>query len=164
MYQLPDGRWVTPLPAMQPEPCERERHVSLQMGITPSLALDVDYKLFYGFANVSLVFPAATDGIWVSLTTGLGVNFKLHPRTRWKMEVFGMASAMRLDVEQPWIGSMGIGVGFHYTSGGGFTIGFKIPIFGYSFSSQRMHGGEALAFYYLASATSLPFVSMGYRF
>src|SRR5262249_22676187 len=148
VIRLPDGRWLARLPPPSPvEPCERERHVALFLGITPSMGVEVDYKLFYGFANASLIFPAATDGSIQSVTSGLGLNFKLHPRTHWKMEVFGMASALRLDDEEPWMGSLGLGIGFHYTSGGGFTIGFKVPLVGYAFSSHPLHHGEAAAIY-----------------
>jgi hypothetical protein len=148
-----------------PPPPERERHFALALGLPPAVAIDVDYKLFYGFFNISLVFPAATGGRWVSLGTGLGVNFRLSQRSRWKMEVFGAITPLRFSENEPWVVGIGLGLGFHYTTLSGFTVGFKVPVIGYGVQVGRGNrGGENAGYYYLSSATGLPLASLGYRF
>ncbi|MDD5308633.1 MAG: hypothetical protein PHU25_15050 [Deltaproteobacteria bacterium] len=168
-----------PIPAAGPAPVASaqepiapaavmERHFAVNIGIPPELAIDLDYGYFYAFGDVSIVFPAATDGDWVPMSFGMGVNFPPASNKSWKLEVFAQYSPMREGSEE-WIHAFGVGLGVHYTADSGLTFGFKTPIFGYSaksgsYSDSGGSSGEAVAMYYLASGVGLPLASLGYRF
>jgi hypothetical protein len=164
---LPQAPVVVPTPAVPVAEVAsapaRERHFGLHLGLAPALDLDVDYKLFYGFANVSLIFPAATDGNWVSFSFGAGLNVPMTKRTAWKLELFTYVTPLRFDGDW-WVG-FGAGLGVHYTFRSGIALGLKIPVIGYSFTTKStVQSGEAIGYFYLASATGLPLFSLGYRF
>ena len=122
-------------PALVEQPLKpplKPRHVSIGLGIAPGLNVNADVGMFYGFVNASLVFPAATDGNLAAFSIGAGLNFPLAKGSNWKFEVFPYLAPARLDSDG-WVVGLGVGVGVHYTNPSGFTIGFKVPILGYSF-------------------------------
>jgi hypothetical protein len=155
--------------APAPEP-PLNRHFGLLLGLAPALNIDLDYGLFYGFANASLVLPIASGGDLAGFSVGVGTNFNVsahHPGL--KLEVFAYTSPARLGSDE-WVYGFGVGIGLHYTFRSGFSIGFKAPILGYSVNSRRSSysssssSGEAVAEFYLSSAMGLPIFSLGYRF
>jgi hypothetical protein len=161
----PTAAVTTPAPAPA-----RERYVSLQFSGAPGLMLDVDYRLFYAFANFPFVYPAATGGGLLTMSFGLGLNFPVARGSRWKMEVYGFVAPLRFSIdneedypnENPWSVGIGIGIGLHYTFPSGFSIGLKSPVIGYATGSAAV--GSGFAAFYLAGAMGLPLLSMGYRF
>jgi len=154
-----------PIEATENAGAVRERHFAINLGIPPEIAVDLDYGYFYGFGDVSIVFPAATDGNWLPMSIGAGVNFRPVADSAWKMEIFAHYSPTRWSSDH-WCHAFGVGLGVHYTTVGGLTFGFKVPIFGYSVSPSESHydSGSAVAMYYLAGAVGLPVASIGYRF
>jgi hypothetical protein len=144
---------------------ESNRHFAINLGIPPGIALDLDYGYLYIFGDVSIVFPAATDGEWVPMSWGAGVNFPPASNKRWKLEIFAQYSPMRTSSNEDWMHGFGVGLGVHYTADSGLTFGFKTPIFGYAVVSSGFESsGEAVAMYYFASGVGLPIASLGYRF
>jgi hypothetical protein len=154
--------------AVAVEPPPRERHFALGLGIAPAFELDVDAGLFYGFANVSLVLPMASDGNLFAMAVGGGVSFHVSRTSNWRFDVFAALTPVKLDSE--WDLGIGIGIGMHYTFRSGFTLGFKAPILGYAprvdggASQSSRSSGESVAVYYLSGAMGLPILSLGYRF
>jgi hypothetical protein len=144
------------------EPAERRRAFALNLGLTPSIDLDLEYGLFYGFLNANLVFPMASGGTWLGFSAGLGINFPLGA-SQWRMEIFAHVTPMVFNNEIDT--ALGVGIGFHYTFRSGFTLGFKSPILGYSIRSAGYgFTGDGVPYYYFASSIGLPLVSLGYRF
>jgi hypothetical protein len=140
----------------------RERHAGLHLGLAPSIYLDLDYKLFYGFFNASLVLPAATSGDLAGFSLGAGLNFPITHGSAWKFEVFTYLASAKLAPD--WAVGIGVGIGLHYTFRSGFAVGFKAPILGYAFGQHLSSGSDGVAIYYLASAMGMPLLSLGYRF
>ena len=148
--------------------------------------IDFDYGKFYGFVGTSIGYPiiftkgSSGDGQYGAFIVGFGGTWKLSPKSAWQFDLGGTLTPTW------WSGfSMGVGVsaGFHYTTQNGFTIGFKIPIFGVAPGCSGVFGnsyddagnpiagcakvrtgGELVANYYLQAGMSLPIVSLGYRF
>jgi hypothetical protein len=151
-------------PVAAPEPDPYDRHFGLLLGIPPGVTLDVDYQLLYAFADVSVVFPLATSGKWAAMSFGTGINFRLGGG--WKFEVFAFYSPMRTDDSWgEWIHGVGAGVGMHYTMRNGFSVGFKVPVVGYSVTSTTHDSSEnGVVNFYFSAACGLPLLSLGYRF
>ena len=155
-------------------PPQRERHFALNLGLAPAIDLDLDYGLFHGFLNGSLVLPMASAGDLLGFSIGAGVSWRPTTHSRWRIDAFVHIAPARMgDV---WLIGVGAGLGAHYTYANGFTIGFKVPILGYSgcANSSSSSGsdpcsswtsaGGGVAGFYLSSVMGLPIVSLGYRF
>ena len=85
----------------------------------------------------------------------------------WYMDLLALGTAGRIDPSIVLGG--GIGVGFRYLHRSGFTFPAEVPLFGATAqgsgnNSYGYSGAAALGNFYLASAVSLPMVSIGYRF
>ena len=144
-----------------PPPFVHNRHFGLQLGLAPAVTLDVEAGHFYGFLSADLVLPMA-DTQLLGFSGGAGVTFALSPRSHWNMDIFAHLDIARFSEYD--IGG-GVGIGFHYTASNGFTLGFKIPILGYSGTNEsNNNSAEGVAFYYLGAVMSLPVISLGYRF
>jgi hypothetical protein len=163
-----------------PAPAIVERHFGLQLYTGPgNFMVDLDLGHFYGFAGGSIGYAIIFSGSSSQYAGGvlaLGGQWRLAPTSRWKFDLSGTL------LPTWWNGfSMGIGIsaGFHWTSASGFTVGFKIPVFGLapgystvlgdSSSSGSGYkpvtsGASLIANYYLEAAMALPIVSLGYRF
>jgi hypothetical protein len=161
-------------------PTSDQRHLGLQLYTGPgNLMIDLDLGRFYGFVGASIGYPiifSGTSSQYAGGVIALGAQWRLSPTSRWKFDLAGTL------LPTWWSGfSMGIGVsaGFHWTSVSGFTVGFKIPVFGlapgyssvtgaYSSSSSGYRpvntGALLIANYYLEAGMALPIVSLGYRF
>lgn len=157
----------------------RQRHFAINLGISPSIDLDLDYRLFHGFANLGLVLPLATKGsVWpFALGAGLGIPVdSSHPAFR--LDVFGYGSVVWSVSKSEYYASgysasapivaFGLGLGVHYTLANAFTVGLAVPVMGYSVTpaGSVYDGGTAqgIAFFFLASAEALPLGYLGYRF
>jgi hypothetical protein len=165
-----------PLPARvvaaRPEPLEsgaepRERHFGAQFGVLPGLLLDVDYGYVYGFASMSILFPALESGRWIPLAFGAGVNL---PRdSAWKMEVFALYAPSCVEPSGKWwYHGYGLGLGVHYTSSIGLTLSFKVPVLGSAFRTGRWEGAftvsDRVRRFYISGFSGMPFFTIGYRF
>lgn len=164
-----------------PQPPLRRRYFGISLSIAPGVLLDFDYGLFRAFANVGVVLPLATEGELVPFSVGAGVGIPLSKRRpSLKLDVFGYLATMTdTTASRYYIGSgsstrnsvtdlgFGVGIGLHYTWNNGFTLGATVPIFGYSTrvgDSSQQSISQRTAYFYLASATSLPLFFLGYRF
>jgi hypothetical protein len=144
-------------------PPERARHAGIAASIAPGLALDVDYRLFYAFFNFDFVLPATFAGKFIAFAGGGGVNFRLGQRSRWKMEAFALVAPIEFNREW-WVG-LGAGIGFHWTSPSGFTVGIKLPILGYTATTDPFTKvAQRFQYFYMAAAAGLPVLAVGYRF
>ena len=141
----------------------RERHFGVQLGLAPGLMLDYEDGYFYGFVHADVVLPMASTGELLGFSAGGGITFALASHSRWKMDVFAHLDPVHWGSDTNLGG--GIGLGFHYTAANGFTLGFKIPILGYSGTfGGNDDAGSGVAFYYLGGVMGLPVISLGYRF
>ncbi|MGC4118091.1 MAG: hypothetical protein QM765_26780 [Myxococcales bacterium] len=169
-----------PRAAKAPEIPSVDRHFGVQFGLAPGiLALDLAYGSFYGFLSGSLALPLYSIGSgnnFGGITLAPGLTFKLADGHNWYFDLFVHGTVAwyghqdygyypygytkRTSVD----GSAGLGMGFHYTSPSGFTVGFKLPIIGAAFgedvSDQKSSGG----YYYLNALVSFPAATIGYRF
>src|SRR5262249_20652226 len=59
-----------PTPTRRNDPRERRRYFGLQLGLAPSLMLDIEYGYFYAFGAGSLVLPLASQGQVVAGSLG----------------------------------------------------------------------------------------------
>lgn len=139
---------------------EATRHVAMQVALAlPGLGLDVSVGHFYGFLNVSALFPYLTGGEGFGGALGLGATWRMGPSSRWHFDLFanvgvlGGGGGSLIDI--------GAGIGFHYTSPGGFTIAFKLPVSGFS---PQTGGLAGLYIHYYVAGQTVPLVSLGYRF
>lgn len=181
---------VVPAPASLPPPVDvaasvREeegpkskpaaRHVGVHIGLPPGVAFDVDYGNFHAFISTSLLFPIASSGQMFAFTAGAGPTFALTDR--WHFDLFfhlapmfwqqyyysvGNTSGLRFE---PFLAA-GVGMGFHYTAPSGWCVGITLPLLGGAAGNYPAFNdsvGIAAAYYYLASAMSLPGFSFGYR-
>jgi hypothetical protein len=160
-------------------PVTGERHLGVQLYTGPgNVMIDLDLGRFYGFVGGSIGYPIIFSGTTAQYgggVIGAGAQWRLHPASRWKFDL----SATLLPTW--WTGfSIGIGIsaGFHWTSASGFTVGFKIPVFGLAPGYSDVTGDSStgsgykpvntgallIANYYLEASMALPIVSLGYRF
>lgn len=166
----------------------RERHVGLQIATGPgNFIVDFDYGRFYGFVGTSIGYPlifsrdenASGYKLYLAAIVAAGGQWKLTPTSNWKFDLIATLTPTW------WDGfSIGIGIsaGFHYTSPTGFTVGFKIPVFGVGPGCSPVLGEEdwsgtatkrcgniktgatLVGNYFLQAGMNLPMVSIGYRF
>ena len=153
------------------------RYFGVQFGLGPGvLALDLAYGNFYGFLSGSLALPLYTAGTNTNAVGGFtlapGVSFKLADDRNWNFDLFVHASLGYFGhggyyYGPAWTtvdGSVGLGMGFHYTAANGFTLGFKAPIVGFAFGGDVSDLKSAGGYYYLNSVVSFPMATVGYRF
>jgi hypothetical protein len=160
----------------EPAETQKPRYFGVHLGMAPGVALDVDYSYFHAFASTSFLFPLVTSGqVFTAFTAGVGATFPLNEH--WRFDLFGHVAPMfwqqygySTGGQQltPYV-AIGVGMGFHYTASSGWCIGVKLPLLGGAVTGDRPYGGtssvgEAVGYYYLASAMSLPVFSFGYRF
>jgi hypothetical protein len=125
------------------------------------------------FASGSLILPIASEGDYFAFSIGAGKLIKLGSRG-WKFNVFSHASVFlydeynsgkkaQLENNKVFTTSIGIGVGFQYTTRNGILFSFKVPIVGYSFD-RTQEFGDGVSFYYAYSGASLPVIVFGKSF
>jgi hypothetical protein len=162
--QLAEAPATTSAPDLSlppPPPIVHNRHFGLQLGLAPAVTLDVEAGHFYGFLSADVVLPMADTSL-LGFSGGAGATFALSARSRWNIDIFAHLDVARLTDYD--VGG-GVGLGFHYTANNGFTLGFKIPILGYSsVGGSNSTSADSVALYYLGAVMSLPVISLGYRF
>jgi hypothetical protein len=150
-------------------PPPRPRHAALNLSLAPGFNIDVDYSYFHGFLNASLVLPMASTGELLAFSAGLGAGLPVAPRLpSLKLDLFALVAPVRFGSDAR-VG-FGVGLGLHHTWSNGLTMGFKVPILGYSATIVRgskyspTEGGLGVAMFYLCSVMGMPIGYLGYRF
>lgn len=155
-------------PAM-PKEVVSDRSFGIHVGVNLGLfAVDFQLGHFYGFAAGNAGVPLVSNGSIGAFAIGLGYTTPLsHPdESMWFMDFF-------VDALPGWatqggaeaVVGAGVGLGFRYLHRSGFTAGFKIPVFGASFSTASNYStSQSVGMFYLFSAIALPIISFGYRF
>lgn len=163
-----------------PDIAGKPRHFGVQFGLAPGiLALDLEVGHFYGFLSGSLALPLYSVGTnndgggLGAFTLAPGVSFALTDDMNWHFDLF-VSGSIAYFGRYDWMygrglytavdGSVGVGLGFHYTNPNGFTAGFKVPIVGFAFGDD-VHGWKDVGgYHYLTALMSLPIATVGYRF
>lgn len=157
-----------------------DRHFGLQFGLGPGiLVADLAYGAFYGFLSGSLALPMyslGTNNNLGGVTLAPGISFKMATDRNWRFDLFlsgsigyyGHNDYNYWDGSQTrWTsvdGSIGVGVGFHYTSQSGLTAGFKVPVIGFAFGRDVNSLQSSGLYHYLNTLVSYPVATLGYRF
>lgn len=153
----------------------RTRMIGLQMSLLGTLAVDIDYKWLHAFASTSLLLPIATaeggGSAWYAGAAGAGVSVPMGKTSRWKLDVFGELLPFHTTSFYTYLG-IGTGAGFHYTAASGFTIGFTMPVIGFSARLGSSPYGydapfrynDSLKYFYASGLAGMPIVTLGYRF
>ncbi|MFN0063141.1 MAG: hypothetical protein ACKVPX_11580 [Myxococcaceae bacterium] len=106
----------------------------------------------------------------------MGAGYSLPINTigqaRWVMDFLGTIAPGGFSPDwgpTNFYTALGVTLGFRMLHPSGFTLGFKIPVFGMSFGPAISRGGlfrgdASVGTYYLSSGLSLPIMSLGYRF
>jgi hypothetical protein len=77
---------------------EKLRIFALQFSLLGTVAADVEYKRFHGFASTSLLLPIMTasgNSTWLAASLGGGVTIPLSATSRWKLDVSGEVLPLR---------------------------------------------------------------------
>lgn len=156
-----------------------DRHFGLQFGLGPGvLVADLAYGAFYGFLSGSLALPmysAGTSNNLGGVTLAPGLSFKMATDRNWRFDLFVSASLGYYGhndyswdgSENRWTsvdGSVGVGIGFHYTAQSGLTAGFKVPVLGFAFGRDVNSLKTSGLYHYLNTLVSYPVATIGYRF
>lgn len=153
---------------------EKLRVFALQFSLLGTVAGDVDYRGFHGFASTNLLLPIMTasgNSTWLAGALGGGVSIPLSTTSRWKLDVFGEVLPLRTTSYYTYL-AFGVGAGFHYTASSGFSLGITVPVVGFSTRLGSSPTGydasfrynDSVGYYYLAAIAGMPLVTMGYRF
>jgi hypothetical protein len=153
---------------------ERERIVGVHFGLSVSLAVDAQWRRFYGFVNGNVLFPLTTvtgNAAWMAVAIGAGATVPLVNGHRWYADMFAEALPLYLGGPYTYLG-VGAGFGLRYAAVSGFTFAVKVPVLGYALRTGRspygydpsFRPGYGFGYYYLAGLMGLPLVSVGYRF
>lgn len=166
----------TVAPAAEPE---TTRHVGVHVGVNVGLfAVDVQAGRFYAMLAGNAGIPLLTNGSFGAFSglVGYSVPLKRSRRSQWKLDMNlhlqggftadYLYNALATGPNRIDYGHIGGGVvlGFRYEHDSGFSMGFRAPLFGYSFSRANRALSSGVSLYYLGAAVSLPVVSFGYRF
>lgn len=152
----------------------RERHFGLHVGVNLGLfAADLTVSHVYVFVSGNAGYPAVSSGALWGAWLGFGYALELGAGrpSRWYMDVFFLVGALGQTNNLPLDGfsvPLGLGLGFRYQHKNGFTLGFKLPVFGGAVGPAVSYAGNtgtaSIERFYLASGVALPFVSLGYTF
>lgn len=150
-------------------------HVGLNLGL---VSVDAMINRFYVFAAGNFGVPLVTNGGVGAVIAGIGYNIAISQPgdSMWFMDFIGMVPVGWLQTgcfvspcpNQPY-GGFGVGVGFRLLHRSGFTLGFKIPVFGFTVgpaasAGSGFQGASSVGLFYLAALIALPLVSFGFRF
>jgi hypothetical protein len=152
-----------------------ERSFGIHTGVNIGLIqLDAQYDHFYAYASTTLGIPLITNGNDFVGNVGLGYTVALSSpaESMWFFDMYaqGLGGKMALSTNTPSsYGALGLGVGLRYLHRSGFTIGFKLPVFGVSFgdavsSNGSFNGASSLGGYYLGNLMSSAPLTLGFRF
>ena len=159
-----------------------DRHIGINFGGGPAvLAIDADYRPFYGFLSGGLALPLFTTEHFGAITLALGGTWRLGMASHWQFDLFGHATIGWGITESSYAydpntmqytysshtgayAALGVGIGFHYTMTSGFTVGFHIPVLGGAFGGPVHDAPSSGAYYYYSALLSFPVATIGYRF
>ena len=160
------------LAGMPVRPYDRPRRWGLHFGVPGTLVGDVDDGFLHAFVSPNVLLPVLTaygEGAWYAGSVGVGASF--HLSRRWKVDAFATAMPLHYTSFYTYLAT-GLGVGFHYTAPSGLSVGFALPVVG--FAARLGHSpygydapfrySDSLTYFYLAGFTTLPLVTIGYRF
>jgi hypothetical protein len=158
-------------PAAAPE---RERIAGIHFGMSVSLAVDAEWRMFYGFANGNVLLPLTTltgNASWLAFSIGGGVTLPLVAHSHWRADLFAQVLPLYMGGAYSYLG-IGAGIGLRYAAASGFTLGLKLPVIGYAARvghspygyDPSFRANEGFGYYYLASLLGMPLLSVGYRF
>src|SRR5450432_1575468 len=137
-------------------------HTGVNVGL---VQVDAMYDHFYGFASTTLGVPLLSSGDIAIGNVGLGYTTALSSpgESMWYFDIYGQGLAGKMNLSGlqsgSGFGAIGLGVGIRYLHRSGFTVGFKLPVFGVSFGDAVSSGGSfngpnSLAYYYLGNVLS----------
>jgi len=160
--------FAMPAPA-GPEP---HRLWGLHFGLPGTLAVDVDYGRLHAFASPNVLLPILTESgesAWYAASIGVGASLPVSGR--WRFDAFAVTMPLHYTSFYTYLAA-GIGIGFHHTAASGLSWGFTLPVLG--FAKRLGHSpygydapfryNDSLGYFYLAGFTTLPLVTLGYRF
>lgn len=161
-------------PAYTPAPREvvSDHSVGIHVGVNLGLfAFDVHQGRFYAFAAANAGIPLVSNGSIGAFALGFGYSAALSrpDESMWFMDFFvealpGWQQSFNFSTPNLVVG-VGGGLGFRYLHRSGFTMGFKLPVFGASFSTQtNFSASQSVGAFFLFNAIALPIISFGYRF
>jgi hypothetical protein len=148
-------------------------HTGVNVGL---VQVDAMYDHFYGFASTTLGVPLLSNGDIAIGNVGLGYTTALSSpgESMWYFDIYGQGLAGKMNLSgiqgtPSGYGAIGLGVGIRYLHRSGFTVGFKLPVFGMSFGDAVSSGGSfsgptSLGLYYLGNLFSSAPVTIGFRF
>lgn len=152
-----------------PEP---HRMWGLHFGLPGTLVADVDYGRLHAFASPNVMLPILTasgESTWYAAAIGAGVS--LHLSERWRFDAFAVTMPLHYTSFYTYLAA-GVGIGFHRTAASGLSWGFTLPVLG--FAERLGHSpygydapfrySDSLGYFYLAGLTTLPLITLGYRF
>jgi hypothetical protein len=151
---------------------ERRRMWGLHFGLVGTLVGDVDDGILHAFVSPNVLLPVLTESgesAWYAGAVGAGIALPLAGR--WKLDAFAAVMPLHYTSFYTYLAT-GLGFGVHHTAANGLSVGFTLPLigfaarfghspYGYDAPYQR---NDSLGYFYLAGLTSLPLVTVGYRF
>jgi hypothetical protein len=150
-----------------------QRNFGVMAGINIGLiAIDLQVRHFYGYLAAGLGWTLLSNERFGAFSGGAGYTLQLNRglAADWFMDMLIMGSGGWQDELHPsgfvryGYGGLGVGLGFRYEHANGFSLGFKIPIFGAAFGGGIHTSSHGIEVFYLSQLASLPIVSLGYRF
>lgn len=169
---LVDGVPAVVAPAAPVIVRERARRVGVHFGLPGTLVADIDNGWLHAFVSPNVLLPLVTasgESAWYAGSVGAGVSFQLS--ARWKVDAFATVMPLHYTSFYTYVAS-GLGAGFHYTAPSGLSVGFAFPVVGFAARLGRSPYGydapfryaDSVQYFYLAGFTTLPLVTIGYRF
>jgi hypothetical protein len=142
-------------------------HTGINVGL---LELDGQVGHLYGFASSALGIPLLSNGSTVVGALGIGYTVQLSSGdgSGWYFDLFGEGQGGKLLGNSH--AAIGMGVGLRYLHRSGFTMGFKLPVFGMSVGDAskdgngQFSGPASLGNYYLGYLCSQAPLTLGFRF
>ena len=163
---------AAPAPVPAPAGPEPHRLWGVHFGLPGTLSVDVDYGRLHAFVSPNVLLPVLTEsgeGSWYGAAVGAGISLPIS--RRWRFDAFAVTMPLRYTSFYTYLAS-GLGIGFHRTAASGLSWGFTFPVIG--FAKRLGHSpygydapfrfNDSLGYFYLAGFTTLPLVTLGYRF
>jgi hypothetical protein len=147
----------------------KPRYFGIHAAIPGTFAVDLQVGHFYAYLSAGVGVALFSNFEFAGATVGAGYTLPIRKTRRgeWKMDFLGIIGAGReLASNGLFYGFYGggVGLGFRYEDASGFTLGFKVPIFGYEAGNHIRNTRQGLGLWYLNAAASVPLASVGYRF
>ena len=169
---LVDLATPVPLPAPVPPGLAPRRLWGVHFGLPGTLSVDVDYGRLHAFVSPNVLLPILTasgESAWYAAAIGAGVSLPVS--SRWRFDAFAVTMPLHYTSFYTYLAA-GLGLGFHHTAANGLSWGFTLPVLGlakrlghspYGYDAP-FRTGDSLGYFYLAGITTLPLVTIGYRF